>query len=1495
MTTPTTDNEPDQITRPAQYPTATRIEDGTAYDISGKALGPVNGQAAQDPFAALGATSAPAPRPSAPDPFIALGATAAPDPFAAVGATPAPAPQDQQPGYSQRLGAGLGLPTSVEQAKEMAKPSNIIAAGIAGPGPTILGGVYDYVKKNVQNFHDALNEQREALRNIEEGGPALANLGKGTLAILKSAVEAVPFIGDPTYTAGEDIAAGNLPGAAGGLTGAVAQVVLPELHERIFATRSSTRAIKAFDSASKVLESRTQEMNTMTRQASDAANRAASARAGEAAGTVTEAQRIDAENTSSAAAANAKKAQQALTEATETHGKAAVQVEQTARRLQRKSPPASEKQVKDNAAAREDFMRMAPPTKTGPAAYTPRDLDIARGYLGQEHQTAPINDVKGHYDALEKINEDIDKKVEPHIIQYGQEPITTNVLMDVRDGLEGSPQTDFVERGMKGLESYNLIDPTIAEADEIRADLNAQNRVILARDRVNVMTKLRTDPEFAARYHAAESLRNGIDGGLTDKGVTGIRQLRQDQASIIRVREAVENQLIRGNQVVRGSGQSGVVRKALQWSAHKAGIVAGAKLGGPWGAALGDIATEPTGRIGRMLAPGDLTRDELAARTIRQGTGLPTTNIYSAGIPSNPPSLEEPPVPSSGMTSEDMRYLARENTPLHSELATHYGEFSGNTSYGDLEQRFMQDIADKQRHGVALETPEKNILKQMNQANDTEVLAARKATEEQKVSAEEVPSATLPENAEPIMQMRGKMQPGMDTHRGLVHELAHAVVADEIMGDKLPNFGIRSHLHPENAGTQNAATVAFDWSKFLDEEGNIDPAKIENSINDLATVYVAGGVANDLYHDIPFTENHHLGTDLMILRRLMNKIGLSKIEQQSIVGIAGERAAEILSQPGVEDILHDHAAVREPGLDSKMHFSPERIQQVIQDLKGGTNAESGMERPTGAGKSNRELGEGTSVTGREGTPGQPKVGTEERMAKTVQQKHEGHAEGKAEAEKVAAGSVKSEPVNPALVAERPELTHRVTSKDESAWYRTGEVRADSEQEGMLKNQGLLKYNIEGDEAHITASGLAPEFRGQGLGTEMYERAAKEARERGAKTITSDLKGQTSMDAAKVWDRLMEKHPGEITKFVSKAGSPGYRWSFEEKPELSPALSGKLPPQPRLPDEGTYPAIKTDDGGIYFDPQATGRTHIMFAKDQGIPAERIVSGGWLKDGEYEGSERSDAGRYGEQARAKIRAEQNRKEELNPERMTNGKTKTGSETVPNRSRKEVRTADLGNAEVNAAKEGLNPALKVPPERTTGNPEHDAAIKEGGGIPGGVMKGDASIGVPELTLFHDKTSGTTLALRTDEGITPEKVKAHLEESRAKYMIAASPKFPTYTKAQMIKEGADGYLSSAIKISIPLDMIEGHEPVPATEGGYKEGTPVTQPIEVSRNPESGKYTLYSGNHRVQQAIVNGQSSIPAFVEGATAADLKKFGVSTTGEKRNYVEEFQKAIANTP
>ena len=46
-----------------------------------------------------------------------------------------------------------------------------------------------------------------------------------------------------------------------------------------------------------------------------------------------------------------------------------------------------------------------------------------------------------------------------------------------------------------------------------------------------------------------------------------------------------------------------------------------------------------------------------------------------------------------------------------------------------------------------------------------------------------------------------------------------------------------------------------------------------------------------------------------------------------------------------------------------------------------------------------------------------------------------------------------------------------------------------------------------------------------------------------------------------------------------------------------------------------------------------------------------------------------------------------------------------------------------------------------------------------------------------------------------------------------------------------------------------------------YIPGRPITQPVELKY--DNGQLILYAGNHRVQQAIANGDRTIPAFVEG--------------------------------
>ena len=95
--------------------------------------------------------------------------------------------------------------------------------------------------------------------------------------------------------------------------------------------------------------------------------------------------------------------------------------------------------------------------------------------------------------------------------------------------------------------------------------------------------------------------------------------------------------------------------------------------------------------------------------------------------------------------------------------------------------------------------------------------------------------------------------------------------------------------------------------------------------------------------------------------------------------------------------------------------------------------------------------------------------------------------------------------------------------------------------------------------------------------------------------------------------------------------------------------------------------------------------------------------------------------------------------------------------------------------------------------------------------------------------------------------------------------------TKQQMLARGSEGSLNNAVEIQMPISRIEGLEPVPAMEGGYVPGRSITQPVEIRYDKDLDQFTLYSGNHRVQQARVNGESTVPAFVEGITYEDLGK------------------------
>lgn len=114
-----------------------------------------------------------------------------------------------------------------------------------------------------------------------------------------------------------------------------------------------------------------------------------------------------------------------------------------------------------------------------------------------------------------------------------------------------------------------------------------------------------------------------------------------------------------------------------------------------------------------------------------------------------------------------------------------------------------------------------------------------------------------------------------------------------------------------------------------------------------------------------------------------------------------------------------------------------------------------------------------------------------------------------------------------------------------------------------------------------------------------------------------------------------------------------------------------------------------------------------------------------------------------------------------------TEGGSPSAPGRAASDQvgKTAveEETEAEQRLPKLGLT---KVPSERTTG-PENDKAIKAGGGIPGGIQKGDEELNIPNYALFHDPSTGSSGMLPEGQ-ITPERVKEELNKIRKPYVAA-------------------------------------------------------------------------------------------------------------------------------
>jgi hypothetical protein len=275
--------------------------------------------------------------------------------------------------------------------------------------------------------------------------------------------------------------------------------------------------------------------------------------------------------------------------------------------------------------ALQNMRKAIPPSKSTP--YEDADLQTARNILEEHHSVEgqEIRNVQDIRDASDVEIKERENRIGQAVGKIANDPITTNVLKDVERELNKNTKIGFADEGLKALKEYNLENPTIAEADRIRRDLNNRNRATLQKNKYDVASAQADDPGFAARQVAADSLREGIYGQLEARGFDGVDELRKDEGSLIRIRNAAERQIYAGDKTVRGSGKANTARRIAGGVAKLAATGAGSAIAGPAGSIAGSVLGDI---LSNAIAPGDLTRDAL----IEKSFGMKATSGNPAEI-----------------------------------------------------------------------------------------------------------------------------------------------------------------------------------------------------------------------------------------------------------------------------------------------------------------------------------------------------------------------------------------------------------------------------------------------------------------------------------------------------------------------------------------------------------------------------------------------------------------------------------------------------------------------------------------------------------------------------------------------------------------------------------------------------------------------------------------------------------------------------------------------
>lgn len=319
----------------------------------------------------------------------------------------------------------------------------------------------------------------------------------------------------------------------------------------------------------------------------------------------------------------------------------------------------------------------------------------------------PVDSPIAFRDTADRAIKQLHNEVKSGIQVIKDVPLEKDVLGDVRAALGRNPKAKggtFIEDGLKALDQYDLSNPTVDEADDIRADMNKVAESVLSENKYDRAGTLASSPKFAALDAAARSIREGVYDKAASYGIEDLKGLRQEEGSLLRVRNATEPHIFKEDQAVPKTGKTSIPRQAAKAAINAvAGTVGGAGgyavAGIPGAIGAGTAAVGLADKmIGSKLVTPNLTKGELLKAAFDKDVkfGIPNkveVNLKRpADVPPEKGTQEEIPFGPSRLF--DIEHPASEDnsTPLERANAQHERE----KPYHDVLDDPLATSADKQ-------------------------------------------------------------------------------------------------------------------------------------------------------------------------------------------------------------------------------------------------------------------------------------------------------------------------------------------------------------------------------------------------------------------------------------------------------------------------------------------------------------------------------------------------------------------------------------------------------------------------------------------------------------------------------------------------------------------------------------------------------------------------------------------------------------------------------